>query len=116
MSLFLVGCATTSTRNFNSQIGSLTYDQAVAQLGAPKQTTTLADQTRIAEWLLRSEVPGHVEVVPVAAAAGSSLAAASVGSRTTFVVPPEPALYLHMIFSPDGKLNHWSRESDYSKR
>lgn len=51
--LLLNGCASTKKVNWNSRVGSYTYDQAVAELGSPdKQAKTSSGQT-VADWIKR---------------------------------------------------------------
>src|ERR1043166_8539424 len=52
--IFLVwsaGCATTPKIDWNSRIGSYTYDQAVLEFGPPDRAATLTDGTRVVEWI-----------------------------------------------------------------
>jgi hypothetical protein len=50
VAVFLVGCATTKI-DWNSRMGSYTYDEAVAELGVPDRKETLTDGSIVAEWL-----------------------------------------------------------------
>ena len=51
--LLVNGCASTKKVNWNSRVGSYTYDQAVAELGPPdKQAKTSNGQT-VADWIKR---------------------------------------------------------------
>src|SRR5512137_1440577 len=47
---WLTGCAT-SRVDWAARIGHYTYDEAVADLGAPDKQDELADGARVAEWL-----------------------------------------------------------------
>lgn len=53
--LLFTGCAT-NRANWDSRVGIYTYDQAVAQLGKPDQTTKLPDGQTAAEWISRYRV------------------------------------------------------------
>ena len=48
---FTIGCATPSKVDWQSRVGSYSYDAAVRELGVPDRETTLGDGSRVAEWL-----------------------------------------------------------------
>ncbi len=52
MLLMCVGCSTYQI-DWNSRIGTYTYDQAVSDLGPPDKSAKLTDGTIVAEWLTR---------------------------------------------------------------
>ena len=59
----LVGCATKNKVDWNTRIGSYTYDEAVIDLGPADKSETLSDGTKVAEWLTRrTSTPGTVFV------------------------------------------------------
>ena len=99
--LFLAGCATT---DWNSRIGLLTYEQAVAELGTPIVSTNLSDGTRVADWLVRRGSSGSVGF-----GAGSAFATPGLAR---WHVPEEvqlsPSQYLRLTFRPDGTLKAWN--------
>jgi len=47
----IVGCKTTKPIDWNSRIGSYTFDQAVTELGPPDKQTTLSDGKLVAQWV-----------------------------------------------------------------
>ncbi|MGH9578308.1 MAG: hypothetical protein ACRD3R_12790, partial [Terriglobales bacterium] len=47
--LLLAGCATAI--DWNTRVGTYTYDQAVLELGPPDKHAQLSDGTTVAEWL-----------------------------------------------------------------
>lgn len=49
MLVFFAGCATRV--DWNSRIGSYTYDDAVREFGPPDKSATISDGTVVAEWL-----------------------------------------------------------------
>jgi hypothetical protein len=49
--LVLTAC-TTARIDWNSRVGSYTYDQAVLDMGPPERSEKLSDGTKVAEWLL----------------------------------------------------------------
>lgn len=50
--LVLAGCAT-GQMSWDTQVGRMTYDQAVGELGQPAQQQKLSDGRTIAEWISR---------------------------------------------------------------
>jgi len=50
----IVGCSTTKPIDWNSRIGSYTFDQAVSELGPPDKQTTLSDGKLVAQWVTHS--------------------------------------------------------------
>src|SRR5262245_26370868 len=54
VALTLVGCKTTPPVDWDSRVGTFTYDQAVAELGVPDRTAKLSDGSTIAEWVKHS--------------------------------------------------------------
>jgi len=47
----MVGCKTTRPIDWNSRIGTYTFDQAVTELGPPDKETTLSDGKLVAQWI-----------------------------------------------------------------
>ena len=50
-SALIVGCTTTKPIDWNSRVGTYTFDQAVIQLGPPDKQTTLSDGKLVAQWI-----------------------------------------------------------------
>ncbi|MGD0744133.1 MAG: hypothetical protein ABSA45_03165 [Verrucomicrobiota bacterium] len=48
---FMVGCKTTRPIDWNSRVGTYTFDQAVTELGPPDKQTTLSDGKLVAQWI-----------------------------------------------------------------
>ena len=48
---FIVGCKTTKPIDWNSRVGTYTFDQAVTELGPPDKQTTLSDGKLVAQWI-----------------------------------------------------------------
>ena len=51
--VFAFGGCTTTKIDWNSRIGSYSYDDAVSELGVPDRQATLTDGSIVAEWLTR---------------------------------------------------------------
>jgi len=47
----MVGCKTTRPIDWNSRIGTYTFDQAVTELGPPDKETTLSNGELVAQWV-----------------------------------------------------------------
>jgi hypothetical protein len=47
----MVGCKTTKPIDWNSRVGTYTFDQAVTELGPPDKQTTLSDGKLVAQWI-----------------------------------------------------------------
>ena len=60
--LFATGCATKPRVDWNSRVGSYTYDQAVVELGPPSREATLSDGRRVAEWVVGRSGGGGLSI------------------------------------------------------
>ena len=47
----ITGCKTTKPIDWNSRVGTYTFDQAVTELGPPDKQTTLSDGKLVAQWI-----------------------------------------------------------------
>ncbi|MBL9174682.1 MAG: hypothetical protein JNL10_14185 [Verrucomicrobiales bacterium] len=92
----VAGCAGRGP-DWKSRIGTMTYDEALLELGPPSNVASLTDGTRVAEWLQYSS---RVYSTPGAGLGGwgpyGGWGSPSVGST--------PSVYLLLTFAPDGKL------------
>jgi hypothetical protein len=48
---FIVGCKTIPPIDWNSRVGTYTFDQAVTELGPPDKQAKLSDGKIVAEWI-----------------------------------------------------------------
>jgi len=89
--LLLTGCATNKI-DWNSRIGTYTYDEAIIELGVPDRSATLSDGSVVAEWLqYRGSGVGTIYYYP--------------HSRVgTYDVTQFPDGYLRLVFGPGQKL------------
>ena len=53
-SVFLLGCRTAPKIDWQSRIGTYTYDQAVVDFGPPDKAAKLSDGRTVADWVSRS--------------------------------------------------------------
>jgi len=56
--LFVVGCASKPKVDWDSRVGSYTYDQAVIEMGPPDRLTEISENRKVADWVTgRSSSP-----------------------------------------------------------
>jgi hypothetical protein len=98
LSAVLVGCATPRV-DWNSLVGTYSYDQAVLDLGPADKYAKLQDGTVVAEWLMRR---GHsYSYSPFA----YGYYPWSYGPYyPSYIDSYSPDYFLRLIFSPDDKL------------
>jgi hypothetical protein len=102
----LSGCATGPRIDWNSRIGTYTYDQAVLELGPPDRSATLGDNTKVVEWLTsRGQAYGFADYGafyhPYHFYGGPFVHHYSLSRG--------PDYYLRLTFSPEGRLVAWAR-------
>ncbi len=97
LTLGIAGCSTAPKVNWNSRVGTYTYDDAIKELGPPDKSAQLTDKTTIADWLLDRGGPrasyqsGYgYWLLPIDA-------------------PPAPDYYLRLTFDKDNKLTAWKK-------
>lgn len=111
LALIVSGCASDRQKavhnaDWDSRVGSYTYDQALAELGNPRMTAESGEGTT-AEWIVRRSSNVSFGVGMGAGSYGShSGAGVGVGSS---VAPPPHGDYLQLKFGKDGKLKEWSK-------
>jgi hypothetical protein len=96
------GCATNQV-NWNSRIGTYTYDQAIIDLGPPDKSARLTDGRKVAEWISR-----YSNGSSVAIASGFGGYPGSVG----FIQTTGPQYYeskLRLVFSTNNVLSEWTK-------
>ena len=101
--LLLAGCASTPKVDWNSRVGSFTYDHAVAEMGPPDKSATLSDGSTVAEWFIK-----HSSSVSFGVGTGFYSRGSSVGVGQTVGTSPAGE-YLRLTFGADGKLTQWER-------
>ena len=99
----LTGCKSTPKVDWNSRVGSYTYDQAVIDLGAPDKAATLSDGRHVAEWITHTS-----------GASGFSFGVGGYGRHTGVGVGQTiggnaRVHSLRLTFGTDGKLAAWSK-------
>jgi hypothetical protein len=97
----LAGCASTPKIDWNSRVGTYTFDQAVAEFGPPDKSTTLKDGSSVAEWRT-----GTAPQTSVGFGVGSYGGHSGVSVGTS-VGSGYRGRYLRLNFAPDGTLTAW---------
>ncbi len=107
VAIFLIGCKTTPPVDWNSRVGTYTYDQAVIELGPPDKQATLDDGKMVAEWIThRSGGSGLSVGTGVFSAGGGSGAGVGVGQS---IGPGYHDKILKLTFDAEHKLVAWSK-------
>lgn len=100
LAVFFTGCTTTKI-DWNSRIGSYTFDEAITELGVPDRQATLSDGSVVAEWLTGR---------------GGAWAHGYYHGRYsrfhTYDIQEMPDQYLRLTFGPDKML---ARAGDFSR-
>jgi hypothetical protein len=50
--ILFAGCKSTPKIDWNSRVGTYTYDEAVIELGPPEKTAKLSDGSTVADWVV----------------------------------------------------------------
>jgi hypothetical protein len=99
----ITGCKTTKPIDWNSRVGTYTFDQAVTDFGPPDKQTTLSDGKLVAQWITHRNGGSSFSV-------GTGFYTGGVGvgvGQTTGSAYPDRILTL--TFGADGKLVTWSK-------
>jgi hypothetical protein len=105
LGLLFAGCQSTPKVDWNSRIGTYTYDQAVAELGPPDKTAKLSDGRTVADWVKHSHGGGLSFGVGTGFYGGHTAVGTGVGTSTGY-----PDRVLRLTFGPDGKLTEVKKE------
>ena len=103
LALLLEGCASTPKPDWNTRVGSFTYDQAVAEMGPSDKFAKLSDGSIVAEWFIK-----HGSSVSFGVGTGFYSRGSSVGVGQTVGTSPA-GQSLRLTFGADGKLTGWER-------
>ncbi len=103
--LLVSGCATKSKVDWNSRVGSFTYDQAVIELGPPDRLTEISDGRKVADW-----VTGRTSSPRFGLGFGSYGSSGGVGVGTGTGGNPIEKI-LRLTFDKEGQLIQWENTS-----
>ena len=103
----ITGCKSTPTINWNSRVGTYTYDQAVTDLGPPDKQAKLTDGKNVCEWITHRHGGTGLSV-------GTGFYSGGGGGGTGVGVSQSvgsgyPDKILKLTFSADNKLVEWSK-------
>ena len=94
---FIAGCKTTPTVDWNSRIGTCTFNQAVARLGSPDKQSRLSDGKTVYQWITLRGSNGL--------SGGGAYAGGGYGMGATQpIVQTYKDHVLELTFGADGKL------------
>ena len=99
--VFIAGCKTMPMVDWNSRVGSYTYNQALAELGSPGKQTKLNDGKTVDQWIT---LHGSTGLVGGAYATGSG----GMGASQPIVQTYKDHV-LELTFGADGKLVSWAK-------
>ena len=97
----LISCANKKRVDWNSRIGSYTYDQAVADMGPPDKQATLSDGRTVAEWITHRSGGGL--------SIGTGFGSGNVGVGVGQSIGSGNDHTLKLIFNKEGRLGSWSK-------
>lgn len=100
--LLSTGCASKAKIDWNSRVGSYTYDQAVLELGPPDKASDLTDGSKVADWFVKRNSRVSFGLGTGFSSGGTGVGVGqSVGSGGS-------AQFLRLTFNPEKKLQAWS--------
>jgi hypothetical protein len=104
---FLTGCKSTPPVDWNSRVGTYTYDQAVTDLGPPDKQAKLDDGKTVAEWVTHRSGGTGLSIGTGFFSGGGGIGTGvgvsqSVGSGYSDKI-------LKLTFGADNKLAAWSK-------
>jgi hypothetical protein len=100
---FITGCKSTPPFDWNSRVGTYTFDQAVTEFGPPDKQAKLSDGKMVAEWIThRSGRTGF--------GVGTGFYTGGVGIGVgQSVGSGHPDRVMKLTFGTDNKLASWSK-------
>jgi hypothetical protein len=97
LALLSAACTTVPTIDWEARVGSYTFDAAVKEMGPPEKSASLADGTRVADWLV-----ARGRSNPIYHSFPDGRVVRTEGVR-------DPDRLLRLTFTSDGKLQEWRR-------
>ena len=99
---FIAGCKTMPLVDWNSRVGSYTFDQAVADMGQPDKQGKLSDGKTVDQWITLHGNNGFF------AGGGYGSGNYGIGSGQNLGQTYKDHV-LELTFGPDGKLVSWAK-------
>jgi len=103
MLVLAISCASTPKVDWESRVGTYTFDQAVLELGPPERASDLSDGTKVAEWFLKR---GSSMSIGVGTGFYGSSSRVGVGQSVSSVPSGQ---YLRLVFDAGGVLSRWEK-------
>lgn len=97
--LLFAACASNKI-NWDTRVGTYSYDQAITELGPPDKMAMLSDQTKVAEWFTQRRSGMSIGLGTGVGPIGAGVGVPVGGSRPRS---------LRLTFGQDGILKSWSR-------
>ncbi len=107
--LFFNACRTTPKADWDSRIGTYTYQDAVAELGPPDKEAELPDGTLVAEWQTETRPRTSVGVGFGVGRYGPGVGTGA-GVGVSQPVGSGAGHYLRLTFDQERKLIRWNRQ------
>jgi hypothetical protein len=104
---FLIGCKSPPPVDWNSRIGTYTYDQTVVELGPPDKQAKLDNGETVAEWIARRN-GGSSLSIGTGFFSGGGGSGVGVGVGQSIGTGPGDKV-LKLTFGSDHKLTAWSK-------
>jgi hypothetical protein len=97
LGLLISGCQTTPKINWETRVGTYSYDAAVVELGPPDKSAKLSDNTLVCEWLTyHGGHQGGAVLIP--------------GFYPQYWSDNgSPDRFLRLTFTAEGKLKEWKK-------
>ena len=99
---FIAGCKTTPKVDWNSRVGTYTFDRAVTDMGPPDKQAKLSDGKKVAQWITLHGSSGF----SVGGGYGSGNYGMGAGQTITQSYKDR---VLELTFGTDGKLVSWAK-------
>ena len=105
--VLITGCSTTKPIDWDSRVGTYTYDQAVTDLGPPDKQAKLTDGNTVASWITHRYGGTSVGFgTGFYSGGGGSAVGVGVGHSVGSGYPDK---VLTLTFGPDHKLVTWTK-------
>ena len=106
--LVVAGCATHQV-DWNTRMGTYTYDQAILDMGPPAKDAKLKDGTVVAEWMTQR---GHTDTYYTPPYYPYPPYRRSRYYGPVYATPSDvtyPDVFIRLTFDPEGKLTAWKK-------
>jgi hypothetical protein len=101
--MLVASCASTPKVDWDSRVGSYTFDQAVLEMGPPERASELSDGSKVAEWFLKASSGTSFGVGTGFYGRGGGV---GVGQSVT---SGRSGQYLRLTFDSGGVVSRWEK-------